>query len=87
MATSGATPLSSMPRSHSAASVTCIAQTSAMLRPLIFEERAASLSRLPSQTGQVLKTAARSTNALMWGCSESTSLLNIDLRIFGISPS
>ena len=87
MATSGATPLSSMPRSHSAASVTCIAQTSAMPMPLIFEDRAASLSRLPSQAGQVLKTAARSTNALMWGCSESTSLLNIDLRIFGISPS
>jgi hypothetical protein len=56
-----------MPRSQSAASVTCIAQTSAMLTPSIFDDRAASLRRVPSQAGQVLNTAARSTNALMCG--------------------
>lgn len=86
-ATRGATPRSSIPRSHAAASVTCMPHTSAMLRPLIFEDLAESLRRVPSQAGQVLKTAARSTKARMCGCSESTSLLNIDLRSFGIRPS
>ena len=78
---------SSMLRSHSAASVICIAHTSAMLVPLIVDDRADSLSRVPSHFGHGANTAARSTNALMCGWSESTSLLNIDLRILGIRPS
>ena len=58
-----------------------------MLIPLIFDDRAASLSRVPSHSGQVVKVTARSTNARMCGCSASTSLDSIDFWIFGISPS
>ena len=58
-----------------------------MLIPSIFDERAASLSRVPSHSGQVVNVTARSTNARMCGCSESTSLDSIDFWIFGISPS
>ena len=58
-----------------------------MLIPLIFEDRAASLSRVPSQSGQVVKVTARSTKARMCGCIASTSLDSIDFWIFGISPS
>ena len=42
-----------------------MAETSAMLTPPIFEDRAPSLSRVPSQSGQVVNTTARSTNARM----------------------
>jgi hypothetical protein len=45
-----------------------------MLMFLIFEDRAASLSRVPLQSGHVAKVTARSTNARMCGCSASTSL-------------
>ena len=58
-----------------------------MLFPLIFDDRASSLSRVPSHSGQVVKVTARSTNARMCGCSASTSLDSIDFWIFGISPS
>ena len=58
-----------------------------MLIPSIFDDRAASLSRVPSHSGQVVKVTARSTNARMCGCSASTSLDSIDFWIFGISPS
>ena len=58
-----------------------------MLIPLIFEDRASLLSRVPSQSGQVVKVTARSTKARTCGCSESTSLDSIDFWIFGISPS
>ena len=58
-----------------------------MLIPLIFDDRASSLSRVPSHSGQVVKVTARSTKARMCGCSESTSLDSIDFWIFGISPS
>ena len=58
-----------------------------MLIPLIFEDRASALSRVPSQSGQVVKVTARSTKARTCGCSESTSLDSIDFWIFGISPS
>ena len=51
-ASSGATDGSSRPRSHSARSLICIAQASAMLMPSIFDDRAASLSRLPPHSGQ-----------------------------------
>ena len=64
----------------------CIAQASAMLIPSIFEERAASLSRVPSQSGQVVKVMARSTKARMCGCIASRSLASIDFWIDGISP-
>ena len=58
-----------------------------MLIPLIFDDRAASLSRVPPHSGQVVKVTARSTKARMCGCSESTSLDSIDFWILGISPS
>ncbi len=58
-----------------------------MLMPSIFEERAASLRRLPPHAGQARKVAARSTNARMCGCSESMSLDSIDFWILGMSPS
>ena len=65
----------------------CIAHTSAMFSPSIFDDRASSASRVPSQSGQVAKVIARSTNARMCGCIASTSLDSIDFWIFGISPS
>ena len=58
-----------------------------MLIPLIFDDRAASLSRVPPQSGQVVKVTARSTKARMCGCIASTSLDSIDFWIFGIRPS
>ncbi len=58
-----------------------------MLICLIFEDRAPSLSRVPSHSGQTLNVIARSTNARTCGCSASTSLDSIDFRIFGIRPS
>ena len=53
----------------------------------IRDVRAASLSRVPSQSGQTVNTTARSTKARMWGCIASTSLESIDFWIFGMSPS
>ena len=64
-----------------------MAQASAMLMPAIFEERAASLSRVPSQSGQTVNTTARSTKARMCGCIASTSLARNDFWICGISPA
>ena len=64
-----------------------MAQASAMFMPLIFEERASGLRRVPSQSGQVVKVTARSTKARMWGCMASTSLASIDFWICGIRPS
>jgi hypothetical protein len=58
-----------------------------MLIPLIFEDRAASLSRVPSHSGQTVNVTARSTKARTWGWSASTSLESIDFSILGISPS
>ena len=84
---SGATDGSSSPRTHSARSLICIAQASAMLTPPIFDDRAPSLSRVPPQSGQVVNVTARSTNARMCGCIASTSLESIDFWIRGIRPS
>lgn len=64
-----------------------MAQASAMLFRLIFDERAPSLRRVPSHSGQLLKVTARSTNALMCGCIASLSLDRNDFWILGISPS
>ena len=86
-ATSGATDGSCRPRTHSARSLICIAHASAMLTFLIFEDRAASLSRVPPQSGHLVNVIARSTNARICGCIESTSLASIDFWIFGIRPS
>src|ERR687891_1995814 len=58
-----------------------------MLIFLIFDDRAPSLSRVPSHSGQVVKVTARSTNARTCGCSESTSLDRNDFWILGIRPS
>ena len=58
-----------------------------MFLPLIFDDRAPSLSRVPSQSGQVANVIARSTNARMCGCMASTSLARNDFWIFGIRPS
>ena len=52
-----------------------------MLIPLIFDDRAASLSRVPPQSGQVVNVTARSTNARMCGCIASTSLDRNDFWI------
>src|ERR671922_144920 len=53
-ASSGATDGSSRPRTHSARSLICIAQASAMLIPAIFDERASALSRVPPHSGQAV---------------------------------
>ena len=58
-----------------------------MLFFLIFDERAASLSRVPSHSGQVVKVTARSTNARMCGCIASRSLDRNDFWIVGIRPA
>ena len=58
-----------------------------MLTLLIFDDRAASPSRVPPQSGHVLNVTARSTNARMCGCSESTSFDRNDFWIRGIRPS
>ena len=84
--TSGATDGSLRPRTHSASSSICIAHASAMLIFLIFEDRAASLSRVPSHSGQVVNVTARSTKARMCGCIASGSLDRNDFCIDGISP-
>src|ERR687898_1487212 len=84
--TSGATDGSSRPRSQSPRSLICIAQTSAMFFPWIFDDRAAAFSRLPSQSGQTVKVTTRSTKARTCGCSASTSLERNDFWIVGISP-
>ncbi len=68
-------------------SLICIAQASAMFIPPIREERAASLSRVPPHSGQVVKVTARSTNARMCGCSASGSLERNDFCTLGINPS
>ncbi len=57
-----------------------------METPSIFEDRAASLSRVPSHSGQTVNTTARSTKARMCGCIASTSLDSIDFWIVGIRP-
>ena len=84
---SGATDGSSSPRIHSARSLICIAQQSAMLTPLILELRASAVSRVPSHSGHVVNVIARSTKARMCGCIASTSLVRKDFWIRGISPS
>ena len=58
-----------------------------MLLPSIFEDRAARVSRVPSQSGQVSKVIARSTKRRTWGCMASTSLDSIDFWSFGMIPS
>ena len=58
-----------------------------MLMPSIFDDRAASLSRVPPHSGQAVNVTARSTKARMCGCSVSMSLDSIDFWIFGIRPS
>ena len=84
---SGATDGSSRPRTHPARSLICMAHASAMLTPSMDDDRAASLSRVPPQSGQVLKVTARSTNARMCGCSVSTSFDRNDFWIRGTRPS
>ena len=86
-ASRGATDGSFRSRTHSARSLICIAQASAMLILLIFDDRAASLSRVPLHSGQVLNVTARSTNARMCGCIASTSLDRNDFWIRGTRPS
>ena len=58
-----------------------------MFFPLIFDDSASSLSRVPSQSGQVVNVTARSTNRRTCGCMASTSLESIDFCILGITPS
>lgn len=84
---SGATDGSVNSRTQPARSLICIAHASAMLIPAIFEERAASVSRVPSQSGHTVKVTARSTNSRMCGCIPSRSLASIDRWMRGIRPS
>ena len=58
-----------------------------MFFPLIFDDRASFVSRVPSHSGHVVNVMARSTNARMCGCIASTSLDSIDFWILGIRPS
>jgi hypothetical protein len=58
-----------------------------MFLPLIFEDRASLLSRVPSQSGQVVKVTARSTNRRTCGCMASTSLDSIDFWTLVSTPS
>ena len=58
-----------------------------MFLPLIFDDRASLLSRVPSHSGQVWNVTARSTKARMCGCIASTSFDRYDFWILGISPS
>ena len=86
LARSGATDGSFRPRVQAARSLICMAQASAMLIFLIRDDRAASLSRVPPQSGQVEKVTARSTNARMCGCIASTSLDRNDFWMAGMRP-
>ncbi|MEZ5263799.1 MAG: hypothetical protein R2755_18960 [Acidimicrobiales bacterium] len=63
-----------------------MAHTSAMLSPATLLERAASLSRVPPQSGQAVNVIARSTKARMWGCIASGSLDRNDFWIDGMRP-
>ena len=58
-----------------------------MLIFLILDDRAASLSRVPPQSGHVVNVTARSTNARMLVFIASTSFDRNDFLIRGISPS
>ena len=58
-----------------------------MLIPPIRDDRAASLSRVPPHSGQLVNVTARSTNARMCGCIASTSLDRYDCWIRGTNPS
>ena len=58
-----------------------------MLIPAILDERAPSVSRVPSHSGQTAKVATRSTKALICGCRASRSFDSIALVIFGMRPS
>lgn len=64
-----------------------MADTSAMLLPRIFEDRAISLSLVPPQSGQVANVTARSTKARMRGCIASTSFDSMERSIRGTRPS
>ena len=86
-ASSGATGGASSPRTQPARSLICIAQASAMLAPLIFDDLANSVSRVPPHSGQAVNVTARSTNARMCGCIPSVSFDSIDLWIRGTRPS
>jgi hypothetical protein len=58
-----------------------------MFLPLTLEERAWVDSRVPSQSGQVVKVTARSTNRRTCGCIDSTSLESIDFCTLVRTPS
>ncbi len=62
-------------------------QASAIVILPILTDRAASLSRVPSHSGQVVNVTTRSTNARTGGWSASMSLDSIDFSIRGIRPS
>jgi len=87
VASKGATDGSSMPRTHSARSLICIAQASAMLIPRMRDDRAASASLVPPHSGQVVNVTARSTKARICGCIPSTSFDRNEAWILGTNPS
>jgi hypothetical protein len=58
-----------------------------MFLPLMRDDRAPTVSRVPPQSGQVVNVTARSTKRRTCGCSASTSLLSIDFCTFVSTPS
>ena len=86
-ASKGATDGSPRSRTHVAKALISMAQASAMLTPLILDDLAASLSRVPPQSGQAVKVTARSTKARMCGCIDSLSLDRIDFWTRRTRPS
>ena len=84
---SGATDGASRSRTQSARALISSAHASAIETPSIVEDRVASDSRVPSQSGHATVVKARSTNSRMCGCIDSRSFVNIDFRIRGTRPS
>ena len=62
-------------------------QSSAMFLPLIFDDSASFVRRVPSHSGQRWNVTARSTNRRTCGCMASGSFDSIDFWIFGMIPS
>ena len=58
-----------------------------MFFPATVTERASALSRVPSQSGQVVKVTARSTKRRTCGCIASTSLESMDFCTLVRTPS
>ena len=58
-----------------------------MFLPLILEDSASFVSRVPPHSGHCWKVTARSTKRRTCGCIASGSLESIDFWILGMMPS